>query len=639
MAGTEGVNIVITAENSDVIRKIEEILKAIGGIQGKSITFSADSSKVTEAVNEANSKIDNISGKEISLRADGTQAEQEIAGVSASMQAVNDAEANINVSGAEEATAKANDVSSAMAGVPNVDGQINIDNSQALGAVGEVSDAEKAIKDAHAEITANGQQAVDEAGKVANAQEQLKDVHFNIFADGSQAIHETEKLADVQSTLKIQNALEDVHLSITADGSQAEQTVNELSSKIGNIHDVTANINADGSQAKQEATAVQSAVDGVHDKEVNVTVDDSQIKDAISQAKQFISEINGKQVAFTVIAEKAQVFKDIQGRLYDIHGNIVSIGRKAGEGFAREFSSAANNGVNSVKDSFSALLSMNIGEKISASFGAAFSTITSMLQRVAHTISGVMKSALGIGGGFEAQMTTVKVISGATEEELDKLTKKAREMGATLPITAKDAATAMTYLVQRGTSAADTLATVDSVANLAIAQSTSMGEVAELLGTAMSSFSIDISEAAKVTAVFNNACNKSPLSMQRLSGAMKYAAPAAGALGISITEAVSAMEAISRSLPSSEMTGTAYAMVLSTIASKSKIAGVATHNLDGSLRSVKDIFLELKETQASYAELDKAFGKRGVKAARALQIFAEELEGYEERLRCYTRCC
>lgn len=273
------------------------------------------------------------------------------------------------------------------------------------------------------------------------------------------------------------------------------------------------------------------------------------------------------------------------------------------------------------------------GAKIESLFGSIFKTITAGAMSVAGALSMVTKSALSIGGGFEAQITNVKVISGATEQELDMLIKKAREMGATLPITAKDAATAMQLLAQRGTSAKDILASVSEVANLAIAQGVDMGSAAELLGTAMSSFGLDISEAAKVTAIFNNACNQSALNIDRLMTAMKYAAPAAGSLGVSITEAVAAMEAISKTLPSGEMTGTGYAMVLSKIAAKSEIAGVRTKNLDGSLRSIKDIFLDLKEANVSYDVLNKVFGIRGVKAALALQQFAGSLEENEEKLK------
>ncbi|MBQ6920222.1 MAG: phage tail tape measure protein, partial [Synergistaceae bacterium] len=276
-----------------------------------------------------------------------------------------------------------------------------------------------------------------------------------------------------------------------------------------------------------------------------------------------------------------------------------------------------------------------IGKRLETAFGTVFNTITAGAKAVANSLNTIVRNALAVGGGFEAQMTTVKVISGATAEELDTLIKKAREMGATLPITAKDAGMAMQMLVQRGNSVADTLATVDSVANLAIAQSTSMGEVAELLGMAMSSFNLEIDEAAKITAVFNNACNQSPLSMERLMAAMKYAAPAAGSLGISLTDAVSAMEAISKVLPSGEMIGTGYAMVLSKIAAKSRIAGVETHNLDGSLRTVKEIFLDLKKAQVSYAELNSIFGVRGIKAALALMQVVESLDEYKASLEDY----
>lgn len=273
------------------------------------------------------------------------------------------------------------------------------------------------------------------------------------------------------------------------------------------------------------------------------------------------------------------------------------------------------------------------GAKIESIFGRVFKSITAGVSAVVGTIGMITKSALAIGGGFEAQMTAVSVISGATGESLEKLTRKAREMGATLPISAKDAAMAMTVLAQRGNNAEQIYNTVDSVANLAIAQSANMADVAELLGSAMSSFKISMEETANVAAIFNNACNKSALNMDRLMSSMKYAAPAAGALGINIIEAVAAMEAIIKAVPSGEMAGTGYAMVLTKLSANSRIAGVNTKNLDGSLRSLRDIFLDLKKANMSYNEAQRVFGQRGVKAAIALLNQAEELEKYEKALK------
>lgn len=273
------------------------------------------------------------------------------------------------------------------------------------------------------------------------------------------------------------------------------------------------------------------------------------------------------------------------------------------------------------------------GAKIESLFGSIFKTITAGAMSVAGALSMVTKSALSIGGGFEAQITNVKVISGATEQELDMLIKKAREMGATLPITAKDAATAMQLLAQRGTSAKDILASVSEVANLTISQGVDMASAAELLGSTMTNFGISVDDASKITAIFNNACNQSALSMSKLIEAMKYVGPAAGAVDMQLTEAVSAMEAIANAGLTGEMTGTGLAMVLSKLAAKSQIAGVNTKNLDGSLRHLKDIFTELKARGFSLVDAIDAFGQRGSKAALALSRNSDKLAENEEKLK------
>ncbi|MDR2529758.1 MAG: phage tail tape measure protein, partial [Synergistaceae bacterium] len=60
------------------------------------------------------------------------------------------------------------------------------------------------------------------------------------------------------------------------------------------------------------------------------------------------------------------------------------------------------------------------------------------------------QEALRVGGAFEASMTRVAAITGAADKELAALTAKARELGATLPIMARDAADAMGVLATRG---------------------------------------------------------------------------------------------------------------------------------------------------------------------------------------------
>ena len=51
---------------------------------------------------------------------------------------------------------------------------------------------------------------------------------------------------------------------------------------------------------------------------------------------------------------------------------------------------------------------------------------------------------------FEAAMSQVKAVSGATGSEFDKLTAKAKEMGATTKFTAKESAEALITWLWRG---------------------------------------------------------------------------------------------------------------------------------------------------------------------------------------------
>ena len=350
-----------------------------------------------------------------------------------------------------------------------------------------------------------------------------------------------------------------------------------------------------------------------------ITGDASQALKAIKDTQQATESLKDQSIDVKVDAKV-----DALGRLHKANGQFMTMGEKLASQFSSAFMKKA------------AELAVQIdgwGKNLEATFGTAFKTITAGATAVAGVFTMIARSALAVGGGFESQMTTVKVISGATGEELEQLTAKAREMGATLPITAKDAATAMTLLAQRGTSAKDILASVTDVANLAISQGVSMGAAADLLGSTMTNFGIAIDDAAKVTAIFNNASNQSALNMSKLTEALKYVGPTAGSVGMELTEAISGMEALANAGLTGEMIGTGFAMVLTKISTKARIMGVETKDLQGNLRPLADIFSELQSKGFSLAEATAIFGARGRLAALNLAKQSAALKENQERLK------
>lgn len=272
------------------------------------------------------------------------------------------------------------------------------------------------------------------------------------------------------------------------------------------------------------------------------------------------------------------------------------------------------------------------GFYIERGFSKIVKGLTASAAAIGGAIAAVTKSALNVGGGFETQMTRVKIISGATAEDLEALTKKAREMGESLPITAQEAASAMELLAQRGTQAKDILASVADVSALAISQNVGMAEASELLGSTMTNFGIAIEKASQVTDIFNNASNQSALNMSKLAEGLKYVGPAASAAGMKLEEAVAAMEVLANAGLSGEMIGTGLSMALSKIAASSSILGVKTRELDGTMRPLKDIFVELQARGLTLADASKVFGERAAKAALNLAKYSGTLEENERNL-------
>ena len=77
--------------------------------------------------------------------------------------------------------------------------------------------------------------------------------------------------------------------------------------------------------------------------------------------------------------------------------------------------------------------------------------------------------SIKVGADFEAAMSKVQAISGASGTSLDALTAKAKEMGATTQFSASEAAQAMQYMAMAGWKDTDMLNGIKGIMDLAAA--------------------------------------------------------------------------------------------------------------------------------------------------------------------------
>ena len=86
-----------------------------------------------------------------------------------------------------------------------------------------------------------------------------------------------------------------------------------------------------------------------------------------------------------------------------------------------------------------------------------------------------LKDTIDTFANFEAAMSQVKAISGATGEDFDKLTEKAKYMGATTKFTATEAAEGFNYMAMAGWKTQDMLDGIEGIMSLAAASGSALG--------------------------------------------------------------------------------------------------------------------------------------------------------------------
>ena len=92
-----------------------------------------------------------------------------------------------------------------------------------------------------------------------------------------------------------------------------------------------------------------------------------------------------------------------------------------------------------------------------------------------------IKKCLDAGMSFESTMSKVAAISGATAQQMDALTAKAKQMGATTVFSASEAADALTYMAMAGWKTEDMLSGIEGIMNLASSAGEDLASVSDIV--------------------------------------------------------------------------------------------------------------------------------------------------------------
>ena len=176
--------------------------------------------------------------------------------------------------------------------------------------------------------------------------------------------------------------------------------------------------------------------------------------------------------------------------------------------------------------------------------GTRFEALGSSLKTVGSTITtAVSLPLLALGAGaiktasdFEAGMSKVSALSGATGDDLKMLEEKAREMGSTTKYSATESAEALSYMALAGWDAEQMAAGLEPSLKLAGAAGMDLALETDIVTDTMSMFGMEASEATKMTDMLAYAQANSNTDVQQLGEALKYCGASANAMGYDLAD-------------------------------------------------------------------------------------------------------
>ena len=168
-------------------------------------------------------------------------------------------------------------------------------------------------------------------------------------------------------------------------------------------------------------------------------------------------------------------------------------------------------------------------------------TGAAMTKYITTPLIGVGVASAKVGGDFEAQMSRVKAISGATGDTFEQMKQQAIDLGAKTAFSAKESAAGMENLASAGFSAQEIMKAMPGLLDLAAVSGGDVALASENTATALRGFGLEASEAGHVADVFARAAADTNAEVGDMGEALKYVAPVANSMGISLEETAAAI--------------------------------------------------------------------------------------------------
>lgn len=252
-----------------------------------------------------------------------------------------------------------------------------------------------------------------------------------------------------------------------------------------------------------------------------------------------------------------------------------------------------------------------------ASTESATSKMAGLMKKSAAVIGvasvAAAKKTIDVGKSFEAGMSEVQAISGASGKDLKKLSAKAKQMGATTKFSATESATALKYMAMAGWKTNQMVSGLSGVMNLAAASGEDLGTVSDIVTDSMTAFGLKAKDSGHFADVLAKASSSSNTNVAMMGETFKYVAPLAGSMKYSIEDTATAVGLMANAGIKGSQAGTELRSILTRLVKPPKDAaaalsalGISTTKADGSMKPMRQTMAELREKFSRLTDSQKS---------------------------------
>ena len=295
-------------------------------------------------------------------------------------------------------------------------------------------------------------------------------------------------------------------------------------------------------------------------------------------------------------------------------------------------------------------------DKLAAFSSAATSTGRSLTKGLTVPIAGIGAAAVAVTAKFDAGMSKVGAISGATGKELDQLRDKAKEMGAKTKFSATESAEAFSYMAMAGWKTGDMLDGIEGVMNLAAASGEDLATTSDIVTDALTAFGLSAKDSTHFADVLAAASSNANTTVSMMGETFKYVAPVAGALGFSVEDVSTGIGLMANAGIKGSQAGTAlrniFTRLVKPTGESAKVMedlGISVTDSQGKMKDFGTIISDLRKGFDGLSEAEKAqaasalagqYGMSGLlaivntsekdfnKLTNAIATCSDEVDGY-----------